>query len=88
MKIRLRPPTEPNKRAGIYCATLVCNLVGITLARDAAHFYFPEGDCCDMSGAIKIAETLSAGIKCIVTYSGAVPDTIYQKQRGEWRSCN
>ena len=45
----------------------------------------PEGNCCDMRGAIKIAEFLLPGVTTIQTVAGKKYDTMYQKHdSGRW----
>ena len=43
----------------------------------------PDG-CCDMSGAIRIAEAMMPGVWRIVTFAGDVPDTEYRNWKGKW----
>lgn len=48
--------------------------------------YFPEYHCCDMGGAIIVAERFNPDVRNIQTYSGDRTDTFYQKVDNEWRS--
>jgi hypothetical protein len=47
---------------------------------------FPEGDCCDMSGAISLFAAIDKDVRVIDTYAGGKPDTIYRRGQGseEW----
>ena len=44
----------------------------------------PEGNCCDMNGAIDIAQAIMPGVWRIATYAGGSPDTEYRKLKGVW----
>lgn len=48
--------------------------------------FLPKGDCCDMSGAIKIATGIHPKCKRVVTISGDAVDRVYQIKAGEWKS--
>ena len=45
-----------------------------------------NGHCCDMEGAVKIAEFLMPDVHTIHTVSGGTSDTIYMKGRGGWQA--
>lgn len=45
-----------------------------------------KGNCCDMQGAIAIAERLMPGVIRILTYSGADKDTEYRRDGPTWRA--
>lgn len=44
----------------------------------------PAGNCCDMSGAIEIANKVMPKVRLISTFQGEKPDTEYRKLRGKW----
>lgn len=44
----------------------------------------PEGDCTDMTGAIRFFERMDQDVEMIQTYSGDDLDTVYVKRGGEW----
>ena len=46
----------------------------------------PAHNCCDMSGAIDIAERIMPGIRRIATFAGGVPDTEYRVYQGKWEA--
>ena len=59
---------------------LRCGLVRTRLCPEYffCEFFFPEGHCCDMTGAINLAKYYMEGtVKIIYTYSGEVMDTVY-----------
>lgn len=87
MKIPILLPDEREPAApGVYSAILCCNVVRVTCTRRAIHFYFPDGDCCDMSGAIRLARLLDPKVRRILTYSGKRCDTAYLWKNKDWRS--
>lgn len=49
-------------------------------------FYFPRNNCCDMSGAIQVAKSLSPSVSQVETFVDGNPDTIYVYQDGDWQS--
>ena len=44
----------------------------------------PDGQCCDMSGAIDIAEKIMPSVWRIQTISGGKTDVEYRLFRGKW----
>lgn len=50
--------------------------------------YFPEGDCCDMTGAIEFFKKIDKDVSLIVTFSGEKADTSYRKGRDSWYAFN
>lgn len=71
--------------AAIYDPALGCEYEGWrVLGADKIGLYMPEGDCCDMTGAIRIATILMPGVSQIDTFSGDVPDTRYRLEHGRW----
>jgi hypothetical protein len=65
---------------------LVCECEKLVFPVDSmiVEMHFPDGDCCDMTGAIKVAEMLRPGVKEIRTYSGAKADAVYVKTGRRW----
>ena len=43
-----------------------------------------DGECCDMNGAVCMAEAIMPGVFRIVTFAGDVPDTEYRLWQGKW----
>jgi hypothetical protein len=73
--------------AGTFSSTLVCHIDSIKVTEQVIHLYFRVDDCCDMTGAIKVATAICPDIKLIYTYSGPALDTCYSKCRdGQWLS--
>lgn len=44
----------------------------------------PEGQCCDMRGAIRIASVLIPGVSRILVTSGGAADVEYRQTAGRW----
>ena len=44
----------------------------------------PDGNCCDMIGAIEIAEKIMPAVWRIATFAGGQPDTEYRHWQGKW----
>ena len=44
----------------------------------------PAGNCCDMGGAIEIAEKIMPSVWRIATFMGGEPDTEYRFSGGKW----
>jgi len=76
--------TLPN--SGVFNNDLSCNLRGIAVHRDAVILFLPKGDCCDMSGAIRLAATIHPKCKRVVSISGDAVDRVYQLKAGNWKS--
>jgi hypothetical protein len=67
--------------------TLKCALDNVDIEdENTVTFYLPEGQCVDMTGAIKIATMLSSGVKTINTHSGKEADTRYVRKGKEWQA--
>lgn len=66
----------------------VVERVELVPADAVVKFHMAQGNCCDMLGAITVANGLLQGVKRIETYSGAEPDTAYawSEDEGEWRA--
>src|SRR5574344_25933 len=43
-----------------------------------------QDECCDMRGAIRVAQTIMPCVFRIVTFSGDSPDTEYKLRQGKW----
>jgi hypothetical protein len=69
-----------SKRGGKWDDRLVCRVQ--PLVYDArtriGRLDFPAGDCCDMSGAIKLFTAIDPDVLAIETFSGGEPDTVYR----------
>lgn len=46
--------------------------------------HFPEGNCCDMTGAIALFTSIHPEVELIVTYAGKETDTAYRKFSTGW----
>jgi hypothetical protein len=44
------------------------------------------GQCCDMAGAIRVAQRLMPEVEAISTYSGDKPDVTYSRQGKDWQA--
>lgn len=71
---------------GVMNNRMSCCLRGITCSRHDVVFYFPEGDCCDMNGAVEVATAVHPKCKRIITISGDKLDTVYGLEKGGWRT--
>lgn len=71
-----------------YNILLQCNVLSLNynFENKKAIIFFPDGDCCDMSGVIKIFTTIDKCVEFIETFSGKTKDTGYKKIRGKWVS--
>ena len=65
---------------------LQCNLVKMTITEDQANLHFPEGECCDMQGAINLATSARPSVTLIQTWSGDEKDTNYLRTGDHWNS--
>ena len=66
---------------------LVCNWISWSVVKDGhLRLDMPELNCCDMKGAIKMAETLCPEVSCIDTFQAGKPDTSYLFVGGKWKS--
>ena len=82
----LQPGRGKRLPAGVFSETLVCKVHSIFCTRRAIHLCFPSGDCCDMSGAIRLASMLRRKVKIIVTYQGRDVDRIYWRVGKKWNA--
>lgn len=63
-----------------YEPELQCELTMAIADTDGiVRLYFPEGDCCDMRGAIRFCRKMAPNVWYIQTYSGKKRDTTYEK---------
>lgn len=44
------------------------------------------GHCCDMGGAIHVAQGLMPEVETVITYSGDKPDTVYFREGNDWQA--
>lgn len=62
----------------IYCPRLMCNWDSwVALGPRMLGLFLPEGNCCDMNGAIGQATQLMPGVTEVRTHIGGKPDTRY-----------
>ena len=77
-----------SKPDGKYDERLMCNVqkLAYDFCTQTGRLDFPEGDCCDMSGAIALFTAIDPGVRQIETFAGGKPDTVYQRdgKGGEW----
>lgn len=67
---------------GLRCGLLSIEMTGPHEVR----FRLPESHCTDMTGAIRLAKAINPAVRCIRTYAGDVPDTMYLMDGSEWVS--
>jgi len=72
--------------SGVFSDTLVCNVYRVICTRRAVHLCFPEDNCCDMGGAVRLASMLHGQVKVIVTYAGHEVARIYWRTGKKWRA--
>lgn len=46
----------------------------------------PPVSCCDMDGCIRLFHTIDPEVHRIETYSGGLPDTVYERDGRQWRA--
>ncbi|MBS0243806.1 MAG: hypothetical protein JSS20_16650 [Proteobacteria bacterium] len=56
--------------------------------RHAGRLYMAQGDCADMSGAIRFFERIDPDVRRIETFTGPVPDTTYVRDGADWHAIN
>jgi hypothetical protein len=71
-----------------YQPLLQCGLDAVVayLKSHKVELWLPEGECCDMDGAIKYASLIDPQVALINTYSGGINDTYYIKEPSGWCS--
>ena len=71
---------------GVLDKRLMCHV--ISLAYDfrshAGQVYFPDGECCDMSGCVALFEGIDPKVTIVRTFSGDREDTVYRKEGKGW----
>lgn len=69
-----------------YHQSLQCDITSLSYDFDEKELllYFPEGNCCDMRAAIRIAESIDKDARQIQTFAGDVPDTVYVFVGKKW----
>ena len=68
-----------------YSSKLKCAFHGWSVICDGEiALHLPDGDCCDMNGAIEIAQNIMPSVFRIATYSGGNTDTEYVLSGRKW----
>ena len=68
-----------------YSSKLQCVFSGWRLLADGEiALDMPEGNCCDMGGAVEIAQKVMPSVWRIATFSGGKADTEYRLSLGKW----
>ena len=76
-----------DKSAGAWNSVLQCTwLSWRALSSGEIALDMPAYCCCDMRGAIRVAESLMPGVWRIATFAGGVPDTEYRNVYGVWKA--
>jgi hypothetical protein len=72
----------------VWHAGMQCFVVSRSYDRQAhrGRLMMENGNCCDMSGCIKVFETIDANCQLIETFAGSQRDTIYVHRSGQWHS--
>jgi hypothetical protein len=69
------------KEPSAYCQRLQCSFFSWAVnAEDELVLYLPKDNCCDMQGAIDVAEEIMPCIKKIIVRQGSVPDVMYERK--------
>lgn len=72
---------------GVWSEALQCEWLGWRVVGEyALALDLPDGNCCDMTGAIKTAEALMPEVVRIVSFQGGENDTIYRKESTGWKA--
>jgi hypothetical protein len=61
-----------------------CERLVFPVDGNIVEMHLRDGDCCEMTGAIKVAEMLRPEVKKILTFSGTKADTVYLKTGRRW----
>jgi hypothetical protein len=76
------------KRDGKWDDKLQCRVqhVAYDFCTRTGRLYFPVGNCCDMTGAIRLFTAIDPDVHLIETFAGGEPDTFYRCNVGdrEW----
>lgn len=68
-----------------YSSKLQCCFHGWRVIADGEiALYMPEDNCCNMDGAIEIAENIMPSVWRVATFSGVKQDTEYRLSLGKW----
>lgn len=63
---------------GCYNEMLKCELNGYKTPKPGrVELYFPEGQCCDMTGAILLCRMIDSEVKVIPTFAKGRQETVY-----------
>jgi hypothetical protein len=73
---------------GKHDTRLVCNVLWLhyDFIKEIGTIAFPEDNCCDMGGVIKIFTSIDEDCKDIQTYAGDKKDTRYLRRHGDWKA--
>ena len=76
------------KNLGVYSEDLMCRWLSWTAVTDSIlRLDLPKFNCCDMEGAIKVAQAICPKVCRIYVYSDGEIDATYMKKNGEWMYC-
>ena len=71
----------------MWSSNLMCGWISWTVVDDGIlRLDMPKNNCCDMGGAIKVAEALCPSVWRIDTYAGGKPDTMYLIDGTGWKA--
>jgi hypothetical protein len=62
-----------------------CESLVFPVQSKIVEMHFPKDQCCDLLGAIAVAEMCRPGVEEIRTFAGGVPAMTYFKSGGRWR---
>jgi hypothetical protein len=67
---------------------LKCQVASLTYDFRAhkGQLYLLDGDCCDMTGCVALFEGIDSKVTAISTFFGDKADTMYCKERKEWKA--
>jgi len=73
------------RQRSMWSSVLQCGWVAWRVVSDGhLALDLPDDNCCDMRGAIKVAQMLCPMVWRIDTYAGGKPETIYAIHKGKW----
>jgi len=76
---------QQNDRTWPFSDKLLCHWIKWTpVASGVLELYLPEGEHCDMRGAISVGKSLMPDVVIIATYSGKDLDTTYNRLEKRW----
>lgn len=65
----------------------MCRLKAVIVQDDKEiQFHFDDHNCCDMTGAIKLAKAICPKINLIRTFSGIEVGAIYRRNHQKWEA--